>query len=70
MCPSQLNDDWATKNIKFRPWFEESTVDQITKLLWTDHETAANNKDGQVSWLEKVQKEIFGKQYKATMTMG
>ena len=70
MCPSQLNDDWATKTIKFRPWFEKSAVDQITKIVRADHETAENNKEGRVSWLEKVQKEIFGKQYKATMTMG
>ena len=46
MCPSQLNDDWATKTFKFRPWFEESTVDKLTSIVRADHGTAENNKKG------------------------
>ena len=33
MCPSQLNDDWATKTIKFRPWFEKARSTKLLRLF-------------------------------------
>ena len=39
MCPSQLNGDWATITVKYRPYFDSCAMTPGTNMVNPNHET-------------------------------
>ena len=70
MCPSKLNDTWASLTLKFRPWFEPYAVDKNTGRVNENHGCKKNVLANRTPWLQTVQNDILGKKYRDVMIMG
>jgi DNA-binding Lrp family transcriptional regulator len=67
-CPGQLDNAWAARTVKYRPYFESAAVQ--SGIVNKNHRCGENIPENVAEWKAMVQKQILGKKYRERMKSG